>query len=174
MSFNQDRVRESLAAGRHKPSRARRGRVMVTASLVASLVAWLAPAAEASDEDRPAASAAGNAKGNATGSAVGNAIESCVDQATIRFGADERRAILDAADAATVRSAILGRYPVLGQDGFEPQIIVLWRKPDEGWLYVTLLADPDKPSEVCFTATFTASRFELTAPLLTKYFGTGV
>ena len=101
-------------------------------------------------------------------------IESCVGGAPIRFRADDRRAWLDAADAAAVGAALTRRYPVLDRDGLLPDAIVLWRKPVDGWLYVTLLANPAKPSDVCFTATFAASRFELTAALLNKYFGAAV
>jgi hypothetical protein len=70
-----------------------------------------------------------------------------------------------------VGAALTRRYPVLDRDGLLPDAIVLWRKPVDGWLYVTLLANPAKPSDVCFTATFAASLFELTAALLSKYFG---
>ena len=103
-----------------------------------------------------------------------NAIESCVGGAPIRFRAEDRRAWLDAADAAAVGAALTRRYPVLDRDGLLPDAIVLWRKPVDGWLYVTLLANPAKPSDVCFTATFAANRFELTAALLSKYFGGAV
>ena len=103
-----------------------------------------------------------------------NTIESCVGGAPIRFRADDRRAWLEAADAAAVGSALSRRYPVLDRDGLVPDAIVLWRKPIDGWLFVTLLANPAKPSDVCFTATFAASRFELTGALLVKYFGAGV
>ena len=59
------------------------------------------------------------------------------------------------------------------QDGLTPQRVVLWRKPAAGWIYVALLVNPAKPGEICFTATFVASRFEITAPLVEKYFGAG-
>ena len=39
---------------------------------------------------------------------------------------------------------------------------------------VTLLANPAKPADVCFTATFVADRFEITSALVVKYFGAGV
>ena len=103
-----------------------------------------------------------------------NTIESCVGGASIQFRAEDRRAWLEAADAAAVGAALTRRYPVLDRDGLLPDAIVLWRKPVDGWIYVTLLANPAKSSDVCFTATFAASRFELTAPLLIKYFGAGV
>ena len=101
-------------------------------------------------------------------------IESCVGGAPIQFRPDDRRVRLEAADAAAVGAALTRRYPVLDRDGLLPDAIVLWRKPVDGWLYVTLLGNPAKPSDVCFTATFAANRFELTAALLIKYFGAGV
>ena len=101
-------------------------------------------------------------------------IESCVGGSPIQFRPDDRRVWLEAVDAAAVGSALTRRYPMLDRDGLLPDGIVLWRKPVDGWLFVTLLANPGTPADVCFTATFAASRFELTAPLLIKYFGAGV
>ena len=116
-------------------------------------------AAMARDEPRPFAAA------------IGDAIESCVDSTTLRFGQDERRAILDAVDTDTVGEALLRRYPAFAQSGLTPQAIVLWRKPDADWLYITLLVNPGKPGEVCFTASFVASRISVTPVILKKYFG---
>jgi hypothetical protein len=113
----------------------------------------------ARDEPRPIAAA------------IGDAIESCVDRTTLRFGKDERRALLDADDTETVGEALMRRYPAFGQAGFAPQAIVLWRKPGADWLYVTLLVNPGKPGEVCFTASFVAARIEATPVMLKKYFG---
>ncbi len=152
MSSNIRRLLEIQARRRQTPARR-----LVTAWLVASL----ACAAQARDEER------------ATAVAIADAIESCVDESAIRFGQDDRRTILNPPDAEAVSAALVRRYPMLSQDGFEPQSIVLWRKPEAGWLYITLLVNPAKPGEVCFTATFVADRFELTAPLLEKYFETG-
>ncbi len=98
-------------------------------------------------------------------------IESCVDRQPIRFRADERRVVLDAVDAATVSAALSRRYPVLERDGMAPQRIVLWHKGGRDWLYVALLENPDKPADVCYTATFVAARVAATGPLLVKYFG---
>jgi len=113
----------------------------------------------ARDEPRPVAAA------------IADAIESCVDRTTLRFGPGERRAILDAEDTETVGVALMRRYPAFAQVGFAPQAIVLWRKPGADWLYVTLLVNPGKPGEVCFTASFVASRIEATPVMLKKYFG---
>ena len=115
--------------------------------------------ANARDEPRPFAAA------------IGDAIESCVDSTTLRFGNDERRAILDAADTETVGEALLRRYPAFAQGGLTPQAIVLWRKPGAEWLYVTLLINPGKPGEVCFTASFVAAKISVTPVILKKYFG---
>lgn len=118
-----------------------------------------AGAVQARDEERPFATA------------ITDAIESCVDASAIRFGATDRRAILEAADSTAVSAAIVSRYPKVEQDGLAPQRLVLWRHPEFGWVYVALLVNPAKPGEVCFTATFGAGRFELTRSLVEKYFG---
>ena len=102
-----------------------------------------------------------------------DAIESCVSTQAIRFTGTDRRARLDAADAAMVSAAIVRRYPMVEHDGLAPQHIVLWRKPDAQWLYIALLENPERAGQVCFTATFAAGRFEQTAPLIAKYFGEG-
>jgi hypothetical protein len=104
------------------------------------------------------------------GRSEGAAIESCVSHEAIRFRSGEQRALLDEPDRRQVHAAMLVRYPILQRDGFEPSYIVLWQKQGSDWLYVTLLANGDKPSEVCFTATFAAGAFEFTGPLLKKYF----
>ena len=122
-----------------------------------------------------AATAGGTARARdeprAFAAAIGDAIESCVDSTTLRFGRDERRAILDAADTEAVGEALLRRYPAFAQGGMAPQAIVLWRKPGADWLYITLLVNPGKPGEVCFTASFTAARIAITPVMLKKYFG---
>jgi hypothetical protein len=135
---------------------ARHGISLGVAALVAALAGGAAPAR---DEARPIAAA------------IGDAIESCVDATTIRFGKDERRVVLDTTDTALVGTALLRRYPAFAQTGLAPQAIVLWRKPAADWLYVSLLVNPGKPGEVCFTATFVAARLEMTPGLLRKYFG---
>ena len=107
----------------------------------------------------------------ALAASIGDAIESCVDSTTLRFGPDERRALLDPGDTETVGEALQRRYPAFAQSGLAPQAIVLWRKPGAEWLYVTLLVNPGKPGEVCFTASFVAARIAVTPVMLKKYFG---
>ena len=102
---------------------------------------------------------------------IGDAIESCVDSTTLRFGNGERRALLDPADTEAVGEALLRRYPAFAQSGLAPQAIVLWRKAGADWLYLTLLVNPGKPGEVCFTASFVAARIAVTPVMLKKYFG---
>ena len=123
------------------------------------LAATLADAALAREEPRPGAAASAKS------------IESCVDRQAIRFGAEDRRVVLDAADAATVSAALIRRYPIVDQDGLAPRRIVLWKKPGADWLYIALLENPSKPDEICFTATFVAGRFEITPQMIVKYFG---
>jgi hypothetical protein len=100
----------------------------------------------------------------------GAAIESCVSSQALQFGHDEHRAVLDGADHRAVLAQMLARYPMLARDGFEPSHIVLWQRGGREWLYVALLENPQRPGEVCFTATFTAGVIELTPKLLAKYF----
>jgi hypothetical protein len=131
--------------------------LMFAAGVVVAATAW--DAASARDEPRPFAAA------------IGDAIESCVDNTTLRFGKDERRAILDADDTESVGEALLRRYPAFAQDSLAPQAIILWRKPGADWLYITLLINPAKPAEVCFTASFVAAKISITPVMLKKYFG---
>jgi len=141
---------------------ARRRSTLLTAHaavVLAVVVSAVCGKALARDEPRPFAAA------------IGDAIESCVDSTTLRFGRNERRALLDAEDTETVGEALMRRYPAFAHVGFAPQAIVLWRKRGADWLYVTLLVNPGKPGEVCFTASFVASRIEATPVMLKKYFG---
>ena len=103
-----------------------------------------------------------------------SSIESCVDRQPIRFQPADRRVILDAADAAMVSAVLTRRYPIIERHGLAPQRIVLWRKAGADWIYIALLENPAQPAEVCFTATFAAGRFDVTAPLVAKYFGAAV
>ena len=78
--------------------------------------------------------------------------------------------MLDDPDFEFVNAAMLERYPVLQRDSFTPTHIFLWQKQGGELLYVALLANPRQPSEMCFTATFSASRFDFTQSLQRKYF----
>jgi hypothetical protein len=98
-------------------------------------------------------------------------IESCVDTSSIRFRGKDKRVLLEAADADAVTAAIVLRYPMVEQDGFAPQGLVLWQKPAIGWVYVALLVNPEKAGQVCFTASFGADKFEMSPELIDKYFG---
>lgn len=99
-------------------------------------------------------------------------IESCVSADAIVIGDHDRNTLLDAADRASVYQAMVRRYPLFARDGTLPTQILLWHKEGRSWLYVTLLENPERPREACFTATFAAPVFEdLTPGLLLKYFG---
>ena len=101
-------------------------------------------------------------------------IASCVSQASIELGTGDISAMLDDTDRDLVNSAMLERYPVLQRDGFMPSHILLWQKSGGELLYVALLANPQRPSEMCFTATFSATRFDFTQSLQRKYFVPGL
>jgi hypothetical protein len=107
----------------------------------------------------------------ALATAATRGFESCVDGAAIRFGADDRYAMLEGADARLASDSIVARYPLVARDGLAPRDIVLWRHPQFGWVYVALLVNPAKAGELCFTGVFGASAFDATARLLDKYFG---
>ena len=125
-----------------------------------------------------AAACAGGAQGQdhlrPTATAITDVIESCVDTSTIRFNSGDRRALLDVVDSEAVRAAIAHRYPKVEEDGLAPERVILWRHPRFGWVYVALLVNPSKPGEVCFTASFGADKFEMSTPLIAKYFGSDV
>jgi hypothetical protein len=101
-------------------------------------------------------------------------IEHCVGGPAIRFEPGARRALLEPTDAADVSAALMQRYPIVAHDGLAPERIVLWRDPRAGWLYVALVSNPEDAEEVCFTATFSASRLAVTSPLIVKYFGASI
>jgi hypothetical protein len=96
-------------------------------------------------------------------------IASCVSDQALEFRSGDASVMLDDSDRELVNAAMLERYPVLQRDSFTPSHILLWQKQGGELLYVTLLANPQKPSEMCFTATFSATRFEFTQSLLRKY-----
>jgi hypothetical protein len=97
-------------------------------------------------------------------------LPSCASGDELRFQQGEVSALLDDGDTAMVFEALANRYPVLQRDGFAPERIVLWQKGSGELLYVALQRKPDSPGHFCFSATFAASRFELTVPLVRKYF----
>ena len=97
------------------------------------------------------------------------AIESCVSQTSIRFDPLDQRVTLDAEDQTRVLAEMERRYPVLAQHGFPVSKVLLWHKKSGESLFITLLERPSKPSEACFTATFTAARFTDIDTLRRKY-----
>lgn len=113
----------------------------------------------------------GAAPAAADGPARSPRIESCVSRDAVIVGARDRNTLLDDGDRAAVYEAMVRRYPLFARDGTQPTQILLWQRQGRDWLYVTLLENPDRPTEACFTATFTAAVFDtLTPALLRKYF----
>ncbi|WP_395699400.1 hypothetical protein [Aquabacterium sp.] len=98
-------------------------------------------------------------------------VESCVSKDRLQLAAPDPWVMLAEDEALTVFEQMMQRYPVLQRDGLVPSRIALWRRPDSGaWLYVTLLEDPSRSGEMCFTATVVARPLAITASLLRKYF----
>ena len=97
-------------------------------------------------------------------------IETCVDGERFELHAGADSAVLDEPDRAGVQSALLDRYPAFGRDGQALAAVVLWRKPDTGWVYLALKPHPDKPGKVCSAASFSAAAFDFSAALQRKYF----
>ncbi len=102
--------------------------------------------------------------------AVRGAIESCVSKAWIAMGSGDLSAVLDEDDRRMVNAQLVRLYPVVEQDGLAPARLMLWQKRSGEVLYVALLPNPAKPGEACFTATFAASRLDMTLMLRRKYF----
>jgi hypothetical protein len=96
-------------------------------------------------------------------------IESCVSANTIEFDAADQHVTLEPADAARVQAEMQQRYPVLQRDGFPVSKIVLWHKASGESLFITLLEHPSKADRPCFTATFSAARFNGIEQLKRKY-----
>jgi hypothetical protein len=105
-------------------------------------------------------------------------VESCVGAGRIDFAADDQTALLDDADLKAVHAEMVRQYPMLAKDGFAATHIVLWQRPNNELVYVTLLSDPNldaPPSDAsdrtfCFTATFAAAKLAPTPLLRRKYF----
>jgi hypothetical protein len=100
---------------------------------------------------------------------IADEIESCVSQSTIRFGSADQRVVLEPDDQARVEAQMLQRYPVLARNGFPVSKIILWQKVGGESIFVTLLDHPTREAASCFTATFTAARFDGIAELKRKY-----
>jgi hypothetical protein len=126
-------------------------RAAAASALLASLAAAAAPPAP-----RPRAASA-------------PPLESCVSRDAIGFAQGEPRAVLDGDDQAKLREAMMRRYPVVARDGFAVSRIILWQPAAGDALFITVQDHPTKPGRACFTATFTARRFDAFVPLRDKY-----
>jgi hypothetical protein len=97
-------------------------------------------------------------------------IESCAGGPALAVAIGDSRALLDDIDRQGVVAAMLARYPVLGQNGFAPQQMLLWQKAPNDWLYVALAAKAGQPGVWCSMASFSAARFEFSTSMVQKYF----
>lgn len=97
-------------------------------------------------------------------------VESCVSPDRLVLAHTDPWVALDDHERASVFEQMMRRYPVLQNDGVVPSHILLWRQPGGAWLYVTLLAHPAQPGQMCFTATVVARGLDITTALLQKYF----
>lgn len=97
-------------------------------------------------------------------------LETCVGAERYQLNAGSDSVVLDDADRDGVQAALLERYPAFGRDGSTLSAIVLWRRPDVGWVYLALKTHPDKPGKVCSAASFSAGVFGFSAELQRKYF----
>ena len=68
---------------------------------------------------------------------------------------------------------MIRRYPVIETDGFPSSRIILWQRRAGELVYIAVIDNPSKPSESCFTATFSAERFDMTLLLRRKYLAPG-
>ena len=100
---------------------------------------------------------------------VGVGIENCVSVDWIHFGKNDRSVTLDDADHRLVRAEMIRRYPVIETDGFPSSRTILWQRQSGELLYIAVIDNPAKPSESCFTATFSAERFDMSLLMRKKY-----
>jgi hypothetical protein len=94
-------------------------------------------------------------------------LASCVTGSPpLRVAAAAERAVLDAADRRRLHEAAATRYPLYQRSGMAPAQVLLLRRGG-GWQYVTLWHDG--AAGLCFSAVFTAERFDFTPGWITKY-----
>lgn len=117
-----------------------------------------------------AAAPAANAQAFVPAPGPAVSLETCVGTERYELSAGRDSVVLDEDDRAGVQAALLERYPAFGRDGSAISAIVLWRKPEIGWVYLALRAAPDKPGRVCSAASFSAGAFTFSAELQRKYF----
>jgi hypothetical protein len=97
------------------------------------------------------------------------AIESCASGPPITLGLADERAVLADGERDALIVEMTARYPLLGSDGFNPPVILLWHKTPREWLYVSLQPGGDASGTLCFTASFVAEQFRITPALIRAY-----
>jgi hypothetical protein len=98
-------------------------------------------------------------------------IENCVSGDKLAFREGESGTLLGELDRFQVADEIVRRYPMIQRDGFYPTSSALWRRKQGDWVFATLVARPQPPHELCFTANVAAGQVSLAPQLLKKYFG---
>ena len=132
-------------------------KLLTVTSLVACSIAFVHDGAHAIE------------KGRSSLGQAGASIENCVVHDWIHFGSQDQSAILDDTDHRLVRAEMIQRYPVIENDGMPASRTILWQKPSGELLYVAVFDDPVPPGRACFTATFSADKFDATSRLRRKY-----
>jgi hypothetical protein len=84
----------------------------------------------------------------------------------LRVAPAAERAALDAGDRRRLHEAAQARYPLYQRAGLAPAQVLLLRRGG-GWQYVTLWHGG--PAGLCFSAVFTAERFDFTSGWIAKY-----
>jgi hypothetical protein len=119
---------------------------------------------------QPAAQAAAQAAAQtATQAAAELELPSCVEGSPpMRVLAGAERAALDAADIQRFHDAARARHALYQHGALVPtQVLLLRRSGSTSWQYVTLMRGGR--AGLCFTAVFSAERFEFTREWIAKY-----
>ncbi|HEX3142118.1 MAG TPA: hypothetical protein VHQ87_18820 [Rhizobacter sp.] len=99
-------------------------------------------------------------------------IENCITPSdTLSFRPGDNGSLLDEVDRFQVAAEIVRRYPMIERDGLYPSAIALWRRKDGDWVFATMIARPEPPHPLCFTANVAISEVQIAPALLKKYFG---
>lgn len=140
-----------------------------TLAACALCVACAAPAQDAVAPS-PGGSRAPDAEAGRNGDGKPWIVESCVSPDSIALQRSDPWVALNEVERNSVFEQMMRRYPALQRDGLVPSQIVLWRPPGRSWVYVTMLSNPARADQACFTATVTAQALDITTGLLQKYF----